>query len=182
MKYVHFYATASDILPVLRRLEDDQPLKYVPTGKRGEINRPIYLEYTEIPHPGIATGEAGSSSITYMVSPRDIKNVMYEFLDVAGQRRWLLSNGDNPDSVLLTMAGLWKTGTLLPGNMSTLHETPNAQRIMKKFLGAVKAEHFTKYNVYWFGREAMELLRSGRRLVQAEQSPSTSDIPHPSKW
>ena len=108
VKYVHFFATTSDILPILRRLETDLPLKYVPTGKRGEINRPIYLTYSEIPQPGIATGESGSSSITYMVSFQDKKNVMYEFLDNGGRRQWLLSNGDNPDSVLLTMAGMWK--------------------------------------------------------------------------
>lgn len=182
MRYVHFYATASDILPVLRRLEDDLPLKYVPTGKRREINRPIYLTYTEIPSPGIATGESGSSSITYMVSLQDIKNTMYEFRDTEGRRQWLLSNGDNPDSVVLTLAGLWKTGTLLPGNMATLHETPHAQRIMKRFHDAVKAERFIKYNVYWFGPRAMERLRAGGRLVQAEQSPASFDIPHPSTW
>ena len=147
MKYIHFYATGADILPVLHRLEDDQPVKYIPTGKRSEINRPIYLTWKEIPDLGIATNESGFLSRAYMVSPRDIKNVMYAFTDNAGRKQWLLSNGDNPDSVLLATAGLWTSGSLLPGNMRTLHDTSSAQRIMKRFLSSVKAEGFIKYDV-----------------------------------
>jgi hypothetical protein len=182
MKYTHFYATGADILPVLRRLEQDHLVKYIPTGKRSEINRPIYLTWREIPNPGISTNETGFLSIAYMVSPRNIKNVIYAFTDKKGQKSWLLSNGDNPDSVILTMAGLWTTGTLLPGNMRTLHDTPNAQRIMKTFRAAVKAESFVKYDVYWFGREAIDMLQAGRRLVEAEQSPRSFDIPRRQHW
>ena len=50
---------------------------------------------------------------------------MYTFVGSGGQRRWMVSNGDKEESVLLTLAGLWKTGTLLPGTMSTLHKTPS---------------------------------------------------------
>lgn len=182
MKYIHFFATAEDIMPVLRRLEKDEPLKYVPTGKRSEINRPVYVLCDDIPDPGMSTNESGSLSIAYLLSPRDIKNSMYAFVDGLGQKRWHLNNGDNPDSVLLTMAGLWKTGTLLPGNMSTLHGTSNAQCIMKRFLSAIKAEQFVRYGVYWFGREAIEMLQAGRRLVQAEQSPASYDIRKQEYW
>jgi len=59
------------------------------------------------------------------VSHQDTKNHMYTFVGSGGQRRWMVSNGDKEESVLLTLAGLWKTGTLLPGTMSTLHKTPS---------------------------------------------------------
>lgn len=182
MKYIHFYATAADVLPVLRRIENGRLLKYVQTGKRMTIHRPIFLSCTDIPNIGISSSPTGSNSITYMVSPREIKNTMYEFQNEEGQLRWLLANGDNPDSVLLTMAGLWKSSILLPGKMTTLHETSNAQQIMKQYLAALKAERFKKFGVYWFGTGAIEMLKAGRRLVQAEQSPSSFDVPPPHLW
>ena len=182
MKYVHVFATANDIDPLLKRLDEAEPLKYIEVGKKESINRPIYLSSAEIPNKGIATNESGSLSIAYLVSPREIKNSLQAITQTDGSRAWLLSNGNNPDSVVLTMGGLWTTGTLLDGYMSTLHTTGAAQRIMRRFLAAVRAEQFVKYNVFWLGREAMDWLGLGRRLVQSEQSPRTFDIPPPAEW
>ena len=55
--------------------------------------------------------------------------------------------------------------------MDTLHETPVAQQLMKWFLAALKAEGFTKVDMYWMGKEALEMWKAGKRLSQAEQSP-----------
>ena len=98
MKRIFFFATQADIVPVLKRLEGNAPLKFVEIGSFTDPNLPIYLESSEIPNPGIATHETGSASDSYMVSHRDIKNHMHEFVDDSGQRRWLLNNGDNEES------------------------------------------------------------------------------------
>lgn len=55
-------------------------------------------------------------------------------------------------------------------------------RSVARTLTAIRAEQFVKYNVFWIGREALEWLKSGRRLAQSEQSPRSFDIPHPSQW
>jgi hypothetical protein len=178
MKRIFFFATQADIVPVLKRLEGNAPLKFVEIGSFTDPNLPIYLESSEIPNPGIATHETGSASDSYMVSHSDIKNHMHEFVDDSGQRRWLLNNGDNEETVILTMAGTWKD-MLLPGIMDTLHETPEAQQLMKWFLAALKAEGFTKVDMYWVGKEALEMLRTGKRLADAEQSPPEFDLKLP---
>lgn len=170
MKRIFFFATPTDIMPVLVRLEANGPLKFVETGSLTDPNRAVYLESSEIPEPGMATHETGSASKHYMVSHRDTKNRMNEFVDDSGQRRWNLFNGDNEETVILTIAGRWND-MLLPGLMDTLHETPVAQQLMKWFLAALKAEGFTKVDLYWMGKEALEMLKAGKRLSQAEQSP-----------
>lgn len=74
------------------------------------------------------------------------------------------------------MAGLWRTGTLLPGIMDTMHDTPVAQQLMRWFLSALKQDGFVKIDLWWLGKEALEMLQAGKRLTEtAEQSPPEFD-------
>ncbi len=180
MKQILFFATPSDIVPALIRFEANAPLKFVEMGTLQTPNRAIYLEASQIPDPGIATHETGSLSKGYMVSHRDTKNHMETSTTRTGEKRWNLFNRDNEETVVLGMAGLWKTGTLLPGSMATMHENPIAQQLMKWFLATLKQEEFTKIDSWWVGKEALEMLRAGRRLTTtAEQSPPQFDLELP---
>jgi len=180
MKQILFFATPSDIKRVLHRFEANAPLKFVEMGTLSTPNRAIYLESSQIPDPGIATHETGSLSKGYMVSYRDTKNHMKVSTLKNGEKRWNLFNADNEEAVILGMGGFWKTGTLLPGNMATLHQTPVAQQLMNWFLAALKQEGFTKVREWWLGPEALEMLRAGRRLTTtAEQSPPEYDLKMP---
>jgi hypothetical protein len=176
MKRILFFATPDDIVPVLRRFESNAPLKFVEMGNLTTPNRAIYLESSEIPNPGISTHETGNASAAYMVSHRDTKNHMQKLIGQRGEYRWTLDNGSNEETVILTMGGLWKDGILLEGLMDTLHQTPVAQQLMKWFLGALKQEGFTKVESWWLGKEALEMLRAGKRLTQAAQSPPEFDL------
>jgi hypothetical protein len=178
MKRIFFFATPADIVPVLRHLEANAPLKFVEGGTTLTPNRAIYLESSEIPDPGLATHETGSMSKGYMVSHRDTKNNMQPSVTRRGVKQWNLFNADNEETVMLSTAGLWND-MLLPGIMDTLHETPVAQQLMKWFLAALKAEGFIKVDMYWMGKEALEMWKAGKRLSQAEQSPPEFDLKLP---
>lgn len=180
MKRIHFFATLTDVIPVLRRFESNAPLKFVELGNLTTPNRTVYLESSAIPDPGVATHETGNASIAYMVSHRDTKNHMQKFVGRQGEHRWTLHNGDNEETVILTMAGLWKGEVLLPGLMDTLHQTLVAQQLMKWFLAALRKESFTKIESWWLGTEALQMLRSGKRLTTtAVQSPPQFDLAMP---
>lgn len=179
MKRIFFFATPADIIPVLKRFEANAPLKFIEGGTTLTPNRAIYLESSEIPNPGIATHETGSLSKGYMVSYRETKNHMERSVDRKGVKRWNLFNADNEETVILGMAGKWKD-MLFPGSMDTLHEAAPAQQLMKWFLAALKAEGFTKVDMYWMGKEALEMLKEGKRLsTTAEQSPPEFDLKLP---
>ena len=180
MKRILFFATPNDIVPVLNRFGSNSAIKFVEVGNLTTPNRPIYLQSSEIPQPGIATHETGNASTAYMVSLRDTKNHMRKLVGRDGQPRWTLDNGDNNESVILTMAGLWGEDTLLPGLMDTLHQDSVAQQLMKWFLSALKAQDFTKIEHWWVGPQGMEMLRSGKRLTKtAVQSPPDYDLKLP---
>lgn len=180
MKQIHFFATPSDIVPVLRRFESHAALKYVEIGTRTTPNRAIYLDSSEIPNPGVATHETASRSAAYMVSHRDTKNRTQVSITRDGEKRWNLFGADNEEAVSLCLAGVWKTGTLLPGNIATMHDNPVAEQLMKWYLVALKQEGFTKAKAWWLGREALAMLKGGRRLsTTAEQSPAEFDLKMP---
>lgn len=181
MKRVYFFATPADIKPVLRRFENNAPIKFVEQGHLTSPNAPVYFSAEELPTPGIATNETGSGSISYLVLPRHEANPVESYVstapETAGKRRWSSYNAINESSVVMTLAGLWDADTLLPGNVSTLHGTKEAQQLMRWFLSSLKKERFIKVQSWWLGKEATEMLKSGRRLTTtAVQSPPEYDL------
>lgn len=177
MKQTLFFATPLDIVPVLDRFQANAPLKFVEIGTLSTPDRMIYLEVAQIPSPGIATHETGSMSKSYLVSHRDTVNQIRTSFTKKGEKRWDLFNADTEGTVTLGMAGIWKTGTLLPGSIATVHTDATAQQLMKWFQSALKSEGFTKVRNWWVGKEAMEMLKAGKRLATtAEQSPPEFDL------
>lgn len=180
MKRTFFFATPADIVPVLRRFEANAPLKFVEMGNLTTPDRAIYLTSSELPNPGISTHESGGGSAAFMVSHRDTKNHMNAFHGIKGERRWTLDNCDNEETVILRLAGLWND-MMLPGLMDTLHTKNDvAQQLMKWFLSSLRQEGFTKVESWWLGREALAMLKAGKRLsTTAEQSPAQFDLKLP---
>jgi hypothetical protein len=180
VKRIHFFATPSDIVPVLLRFGSNTPLKFVELGNLTTPDRATYLDASDIPGPGVSTHETASCSTAYMVSLRDAKNHMRKFIGRNGEHRWTLDNGDNEETVILTMAGLWGTDTLLPGLMATVHQSAVAQQLMRQFLAALNQEGFYKIESWWLGSQAMEMLKSCKRLTTtAVQSPPEFDLRMP---
>ena len=177
MKRLFFFATPVDIKPVLSAYESYAEIKFVEMGYTSYPDRAIYLNSSEIPDVGLSTHETGSASKDYLVSYRDTKNIVREFVDETGVPGWRLSNADNEDTIILTTAGLWKGSVLLPGNVQTLHSTLVAQQLMKWYLKALRSESFILVDTFWVGREALEMLKAGKRLaMNAVQSPPKYDL------
>jgi hypothetical protein len=182
LKRIFFFATPGDILPVLKRFETNAPLKYIKLGNDPTPDRPYYLSGDTLPNPGIATHETGGrSGASYMVTlSEDSHDIYVQTRTInTGEKRWILNNSDNENTVCLGLACLWKD-MLLPGIMDTMHNTPKAQQLMKWFNAALKKEGFTKVDLYWLGPEALAMLKAGKRLSKtAEQSPPAYDLKLP---
>ena len=178
MKRQYFFATPLDAATLLRHFESPPPIKFVKYGQSETPNPPIYLASSQIPSLGIATETTGSSCVAYLVSVQERVNSIERFVDSTGRTRWMVDNGNNDDTVVLTMAGLWGRDILLPGNMSTLHETKPAQQLMRRFMSALKKSGFVKVNMWWVGPEALAMLKAGKRLATAAvESPPEYDLP-----
>ncbi|MBF2715069.1 hypothetical protein [Agrobacterium vitis] len=180
MKQIFFFATPADIKPVIYALEMDKDLGFVRVGIHDRPDPPI-VSSSEISQPGIATNETASGSISYLIVPRGAHLQTREYINEEssrpGTKEWSVYNGFNEESVEVTLAGLWKEGTLLPGSVKTMHTTKWAQAIMRNFQSELKKEDFKKVQSWWLGREALQMLRTGKRLsVTAVQSPPEYDL------
>ncbi|XVJ59925.1 MAG: hypothetical protein HEQ23_11200 [Tepidisphaera sp.] len=91
---------------------------------------------------------------------------------------YVLDQLHNPDTVVLTPAGMWKDDVLLHGLVSTVSDSPIAKEIMKLFAAAIKKQ-FVKVRSFWVGPDALALLKRGKRLTIAAQSPAEFDLKIP---
>jgi len=174
-KQIHFYAVKEDLLPVLEALESDGGAKYVLCkGQSADPRLVVFDHGKDIPNLGKATSETGNSSETFLVCKPELQ-IMPGSVMVFGQERFFIDQLNNPDTVTFTPAGMWNEEILLAGRVGTASSSQESQKLMKRFHLAIK-RRFIKVKAYWVGNRARELLRGGKRLTIAEQSPREFDL------
>jgi len=82
----------------------------------------------------------------------------------------------NPDTVVLTPAGVRSEEVVLHGRVATVSNSQPAQRLMRLFSKAFRKHRFEKIRAFWVGPEARALLRAGTRLTISVQSPREFDL------
>jgi hypothetical protein len=92
-----------------------------------------------------------------------------------GKTRYDVYQSNNPESVLLRLGGFWKDGSLISGHMVSSSEQEFARKVMNSLRKSMRRS-FTRVGAFWVGPEALALLREGRRLCTAIQSPVEYDL------
>jgi hypothetical protein len=180
MRRIHFFATKGDIEPVLQLFEAGGRMRFALNVNSTRPPGADYLSVSEIPNVGFSSHRSGVGSDQYIVSALDSPISPRKFQGASGETRYAYDHSNWPGSVVVGFGGLWLGETLLPGIVDTLHDTPEAQALMKRFLKSLKQESFKKVDIYWIGREAMEMLKSGKRLATAaHESPPEYDLTLP---
>jgi len=178
MKRILFYALKEDLLPVLREFESANSLKYVRTGLFQTDNYRTIEHGEQIVDLGRATADSANLSESFLVCRRD---ALVRVRPVTGGavQRFAVDQLWNPDTVILTPAGLWNNEVILNGRLGTISDHPSAQLLMRRFNGAIR-KSFTKVNAFWVGPKALDYLKDGKRLTVAVQSSREFDlrVPH----
>jgi hypothetical protein len=170
MRHIQFFAVKEDILPVLEIVERDGPLQYVRTGNRLKPDFEKFSRGADIPSLGVADQETGSVCKSFMVAKATVLITVREFDGSNGIKRYLMDQLINPDTVTITPAGMWGEDILLQGVVGTASDTKASQDLMKKFNSAFK-KSYTKVQMRFVGPLAMAMLKAGKRLTIAKQSP-----------
>ncbi len=171
----HFYSTRDDLLAVTERVESRLPIKYIRFGQVTELPPETFKSAAQIPNLGVATHESGVGCKAFLVADSELEIRSRQLKTIAGVNRFAIDQLHNPDTVVLSPGGLWTGEILLYGNVGTAHDTEVSSRLMKLFRSAIKSE-FIRVRAFWIGRLAVEMLKSGKRLTIAEQSPSAYDL------
>ena len=88
---------------------------------------------------------------------------------------------ENPDTITFSAGGLWKD-MLLYGRFATCTASfsPISKKLLQRYTYHVR-KHFKYIGAYYVGQEAEEMLRQGKRLTLAEQTPKNFDLQLPAR-
>lgn len=175
MALLHFYATKTDLLRVLGRVETSLAIKYVQGGIVPEGAPHTYSSGNELPNLGYSRYGSSAGSTRYLVT--DVgREVIPELVRCSdGSSHLVVNQLLNPDSVVLTPGGLWKRDILLFGNVGAAANTPITRKLMNAFGRALGGE-FVKVRAFHVGPEALTLLKAGKRLTGSERAPAKYDL------
>src|SRR5215472_4541180 len=170
----HFFATKNDLVPVLRCVEQRTPVKYVLFGHFPIPESPTFRRGEEIPNLGIAPGESHVSCPIFLICDPGLKLITRAINGV-----YSFDQLENPDTITFSTGGLWKD-ILLYGEFATCTGSfsPIAKRLLQRYTYQVR-KHFKYIGAYYVGAEAEEMLKQGKRLTLAEQTPKSFDLQLP---
>jgi hypothetical protein len=196
-----FYATRSDLLAATRQLESVSAVKYVRSGMLTTLPPETFESAASIPNLGRASSPSAVSCESFlvyepktMITPRRLKTLTEEDANrstisiggheiaadardlkaLVGVDRYTIGQLANPDTVSFRPGGLWKD-MLLQGTVGTASESESSLDLLKRF-GAALKDNFNEIKGFYIGPDALELLKHGKRLTAAEQSPREFDL------
>lgn len=172
-KDIHFYATKADLLPFFDLVGEG--LQYVRTGIYPSSEPERFSSGLLIPNLGIANNESAVSCASFLVSEANTRIVPRSLSPFNGSERFAFDQLNNPNTIAFSPGGIWDNDILLHGRISTMSDEKSVIRIMKIFSSAIR-KNSTKIKAFYVGLEALEMLKNGKRLTIAAQSPGTFDL------
>lgn len=176
-----FFALREDMLPVLAKIESKGPLRYALADRFLEPHYPTYSSGTEISNLGIASDASAVGCDRYLVYEPSITLLLRAVTETDRDNRpvrtsYRLDQLHNPDTIVFQPGGVWKSDILLHGSVSTVPWANDAaKKIRARFQYAIR-KHFTNIRGYYVAPAAMEMLKAGKRLTIAVQSPRDFDL------
>jgi hypothetical protein len=175
IKRIVFYAAKDDLKPVFDEVEKNIELEYVKCGWLLSEEFECVSNGTKIPNLGLASGDQSAQCDSYLAYPMGAKLNPRAIVLRDGTQRWTLDQLDNPDTIEVTPAGIWKDNVVIYGQIATASDSVQSQQIMKKFRAAIK-KNFEKIRAFPVGPNAAQMLDSGCRLTISAKSPPEYDL------
>lgn len=189
-KILYFYATKSDVLAVTSEIESKHPIKYVHFGHTTCLRPETFTTAEQIPHLGIASHPSAVAGDKFLVCDaakkiqgRQLKTLTeadaaksdFDLKPLIGKTRYAIDQLGNPDTISFAAGGTWKDGTLLHGSIGTASKSKRSLSLMREFELEIKKQ-FVRVKAFYVGPEALQLLKNGKRLTAAQQSPPEYDL------
>jgi hypothetical protein len=177
MSEIRFFALRDDILPVLEAVEHKSPLKYVRTGRFLTQQLETFSRGADIPDLGKAASESAITCESFLICDPALSITVRPVNQYDGVRSFHIDQLHNPDTITFSPGGLWTADVLLYGKFATVSASFSdyAKFLMNKFRYQVR-KRFVPVQYGHVGLGAFRLLKAGKRLTIAEQSPRDCDL------
>ncbi len=193
-KICYFYATKDDLLVVTERVESEMSVKYIHFGTAIRLPPESFTSAAQIPNLGEASHPSAVGCETFLVCDQEttIRSEALKILSeedvnrsimpnkaplgaLIGVERYAINQLLNPDTITFTPGGIWNDEILLHGGIGTASQSELSDALMKRFRAAIKRS-FSKIRAFYFGPQALVLLKSGTRLTISAESPPEFDL------
>jgi hypothetical protein len=174
-KLLQFFAVEDDLLQVLLDVGSIMPLQVVPRQAAGIASKDASMSSVELPPLGVATNESAVNSAAFRMAERSTIIRSRPVQLNSGEIHFLIDQLENPDTVVLRPGGVWDSAVVLYGSAGTASDSAASKGLMKALERGLR-KHFKKVGPYWVGPKAFVMLREGKRLTIAAQSPRDFDL------
>jgi len=168
-----FFATADDLRVLFQDVEATQQLTYTRTGHLRGATAESYQNGGGLPNLGRASSDQAISCDTYLVTPR-AATVVVRQIDATTGRVLTVDQLVNPDSVTISVGGLFSPTVLIAGSVGTAHDTAISRALFASWRRPIR-RLWTKRNAY-VGPEALGILQAGGRLTWSIAAPHEFDL------
>jgi hypothetical protein len=165
-----FYATVSDLDPLMSSLESQKKLQYTVIDLCESDALQTYLSYTDIPdfgqpdHPTAAVGPG------FLVALRVTQIRSERVPQKAGGVRYNVSQKLNNDIVVLRPGGLYGPDVLLYGQVGTISSSAASQKLYEWVTGLFR-RRLAPVQEFLVGPQALDLCKAGVRLTLSASTP-----------
>lgn len=174
-KQILFFATESDIRPIMHDIESSFSVKYYKTGSFENSDHDEINSVDEISDFGIPKFGDWNRNLRLLMVPQNADLVIREVPQRKGGIHYLIDQLENQISISFQFGGIYKDGVLVAGNCGTAYSSEFALEIFNAFSSKLKKE-FKKIGTFYVGKVAEEKLNAGWRLVTDEKSPKEYDL------
>ena len=172
---IHFFAAEGDLAPVFDAVESTSALQYVWASMCDTSDVLRLRTYQEIPRIGIASSGDSNSEPFWLVADTAVTISVEAIPQKQGGTRYVADQWMNPQTVVLTLGGVFKDIAVIPGEVSTCTTDPDSRRLLERFRKEIP-KRFVRIQSYWVGPQAEKFLNDGYRLTTALTDPPFTDL------
>jgi hypothetical protein len=170
----HFFATASDLLPVTNEAESLMSVQYVLTGLFESADLIAYRTASDLPDFGIASAGDANHLPQYLVAPASVRIAVRTVSQKKGGTRYAVDQLENPETIVFAPGGIYDNVAVIAGRIGSVHTNDVAKALLNAFSRDVKK--FRRVGSYFVGPEAELLWQAGYRLTASVGSPREYDL------
>jgi hypothetical protein len=174
-KSIHFFATKSDLEPVIVAVESQRALIYTQAGMFDAPETNTFASGTQLPNLGFApSGEHGFEPFWLIVDAD--KEVQVEVVSQRrGGSRYCIDQRLNPESIVIWTGGVFENSCIVAGQIGTAIFNKTSLELLNLFVRELRGQ-FERIKAFYVGPEAERLLDAGYRLTHGVGTARTSDL------
>jgi hypothetical protein len=162
-----FFGTENDIQNGIGPIESSRSYNYVRCGLLTNPDIRLFTSLKEVWDDVKNQGGSGESFRNYLLIVRRNTAIIPGRVQNEPKTGYLIDQFSSAKGILFAPGGLTLEGSLVLGWFTTNSVDRDSIELFR-YISRTVQKRFTRVGKYWFGPEALQMARSGRRLVARE--------------